>query len=311
MHRTKRIIVIMWCWCLLLTLTCADNAFAGGSEVLHDFRQFGLPTPLERKVEFRPLASAGILFSDNIKSGNFTGFTWNYPMTESSCSEFGGLKGLKISYQAHVVGEDGSEYVSWALFAGIHGKNNPAPRYGGVVEGILGQKTGLKGVTLSTKLNRAYTLFGKEISEFEPDKWKEGEYRRSFVLKYGTPLSETNISEIVKKEIMGWYVYKTKIGLIVSPWPKELMEKVEILANINPRYTFIDTLADVGNFRADISPIQTASSAILDVVHTIGAKSQGFDDESYQSRMEQGYNILVWNRLWQDYFKMYWSEKSN
>ena len=288
MNKQNSVIV----WCFLLTLAFANDAFARSSETLHDFRLIG-SSPVERKVEFRPLAFAGLELTDNIKSGNFVCFSWNYPETVEAFSEW---DRLRISFQAHVVGEDGSEYVTHALFAGVIG-NIPAPRYGGVVEGISGPRSDLKGVTLTTELDKAYTLLGKEIPEFDPEKWENGEYRRSFVLKYGTTLSETPVSELVKNEVMNWNVYETKIGLVASPWNEDQVRK---LAVINPQDTFLQKLVGVGKFRIRLSPIATASGAVLDVIGAIGAKSRNFGHKSVQSREEQGYNMLCWTRLYKD-----------
>ncbi len=294
MQRTKRIIVIMWCWCLLLTLTCADNAFAGGDKILRDFRLNGSPTPVEWKVDFDLLTTVGMKLSPDIRSGNFTCFSWNYPMTVETLAEFGRLR---VCYQSHVVGTDGTEYVSHALFAGVAGEI-PAPRYGGVVEGILSPRSDLKGVTLTTKLNRAYTLMGERIKEFDPEKWQDGEYRRAFVLKYGTPLSETPVSELVKNEIMNWYVYETRIGLVASPWNEEQVLEV---AKIISQDTFFQKLVGVGNFRLSLSPIGSALGAVLDVRRAAYAKSRNYDNEgSERSLWEQGEDVMVMSRLYRD-----------
>ncbi|NTV54883.1 MAG: hypothetical protein HGA16_00055 [Candidatus Moranbacteria bacterium] len=296
MKRTRRSV---W-YCLLLLVLLAADAKAGGSETLRDFRQAGSAQPSERKEDFKPLAFAGVALTGEIKAGNFTCFSWNFPETPEALAEW---DPLRVSYQAHVVGADGKEYVSHALFAGIAG-SYPAPRYAGVVEGITSARPDLKGVTLSTKLQKAYTLSGVEIREFDPEKWADGEYRRAFVLRYGTPLSDTPVTDLVKSEIAHWNVYQTTIGLVASPWDESQVRK---LAEMNPRYSFFGKLVDVGNFRVSLSMIATASGAALDVLSAIGAKSTGFDYKSQQSRIDQGYNLLVWNQL----YAVYFSRKGN
>jgi hypothetical protein len=280
---TKNVLLI----CVMLLFAIPTESIASKSSVtLMDFRPAGTTQSIERKIEFKPLTSAGLLLSsDDIAKGNFMSFSWNYPRTIEAFAE---LSPECVSRNAHVVGPDGGEYVSSAVMPVIAG-SVPAWRFTGVVIGLRQLIPGLKGVTLSVRLDKAYRLSGEEITEFEPDKWRDGEYRRNFVLTHGTPLAETPVSEFVKNEIMNWNVYETEVGLIASPWSED---RVREMAEMNPAYSFFQRLVKVGNFRLSMSVTATFTGAGMDVVRALGAKSSGLDWKSEQSLLRQGRNLM-------------------
>lgn len=291
MIRTRRSV---W-YCLLLVLLTVPTAHAAKSrETLKDYRPDGVAQPMEAVKEFRPVSFAGIPLS-MLEGGNFMCFSWNYPREHVAFSE---LAPERVSYNAHVVGPEG-EYIAYAVMPTVAG-DVPYWRFTGVVGGIRTLKPGMKGVTHSTMLDKAYRLSGEEIVEYVPGKWADGDYRRDFVRKYGTPLDETPVSEIAKQEISRWNVYETEVGLLASPWDEGQVRRI---AEINPAYSGLGKIVKAGNFRLTPSLTSIFTGIAMDVISALGQKPCGYDAKSVMSREQLGKTVLFIDANYREYFR--------
>jgi len=189
-------------------------------------------------------------------------------------------------YDGFAVRQDGREFPVRVFFIGnkgcklsmlyiVGGTSNPA---------------GLKGVIASTLSERMYRLRkGAEtsvrITEFQPENLLSGEYRRSFVLRYGT--SFEGLERVSAQDLRGlfasWREVKgaDHIGtFLVPPWID--YDVANSVATFNPRYTHSEKFAGTAmlNFFPFSPVFGTGGSLGWDFVRAANVPSRGRDANS-------------------------------
>jgi hypothetical protein len=192
----------------------------------------------------------------------------------------------RIRYQAHAVGKDGQEYIAHALFAGYI---QCQPRFFVFVEGLKKPAAEVKGVTLSTLFDRAYTFAGQPIKGFDAGKFQSSaQYRQEFIQREGTALSDVRHIGGMEKAFGNWSVYKTKSGQIAVPLEPE---KIKFLSGINPQYSYWEKVVGTTRGSVSLDYISTTLGVVVELMTADSAPSKGFDYESTMSRRQQGYNL--------------------
>lgn len=257
-----------------------------------------------REMGVDPVMFSGIPFTENIRTGNFVAVLADFPQTAESYAEW---DPLRIRYQAHAVGNDGHEYPAYALFAGFIGA---APRYIVIVEGVTERKADIRILTFSTLLSKAYSLKAEQVAAFDAKKYKDfGSYRAEICAVAGTSLSEARLVTGMRDAIGNWHVYKTKSGPLATPLSES---DVKYLAGINPRYGYWEKFT--GTARVGLSPdyVSSGIGLVMDFLRASGAESTGFDYESVQPRLRQGYNMTILEAMRQkDVQRMLSQKKKN
>lgn len=242
-----------------------------------------------REIGIDPVMFAGLPWTKDLKEGNFVTVLGNFPQTPESYAEW---DPLRISYQAHAVGEDGREYVAHALFAGYI---QCQPRFFVFVEGLKEPMATVKVVTLSTLLDRAYTLDGQQIKGFEAGKFQsDAHYRKKFILREGMALNATQYIEGMDRAFDSWTVYNTKSGQIAVPLEPE---KVKFLSGINPQYSYWEKFRGTTSGAVSLDYISTSLNLTVELMFAGSAPSKGFDYEAVMSRKQQGYNLAYMEAL--------------
>ncbi len=242
-----------------------------------------------REVGIDPVMLTGLPWSDNLQQGNFVTVLGNFPPSPESWAEW---DPLRIRYQAHAIGADGREYVAHALFAGYI---ECVPRLFVFVEGLQNPDTDVKVVILSTLLDRAYTLEGKQIEKFDAGAFQsDASYRKEMILRGGTVLKTTRHIGGMEEAFGNWSVYNTKSGLIATPLQPE---QIKFLAGINPQYSYWEKVVGTTGAAVSIDYISTTVGIVFDLISAGSAKSQGFDYNSVMSRQQQGYNVAFLEAL--------------
>lgn len=242
-----------------------------------------------REVGIDPVMLTGLPWSENLKQGNFVTVLGNFPLSPESWAEW---DPLRIRYQAHAIGADGREYTAHALFAGYI---ECAPRLFVFVEGLKNPDADVKVVTLSTLLDRAYALDGKQIANFEVGKFQsDALYRKEMILREGTALNTSRHIGGMEEAFGNWSVYETKSGQIATPLEPE---KIKFLSGINPQYSYWEKVVGTTSASISIDYISTTVGIIFDLISAGSAKSQGFDYNSVMTRQQQGYNVAFLEAL--------------
>ncbi len=241
-----------------------------------------------REMTIDPVMFSGLPWSPALKSGNFVTVLGVFPRTPESYAEW---DPLRIRYQAIAVGDDGREYVAYAVFAGFIGC---VPRYFILVEGLQKPLASIKVLTFSTLLTHAYTLQGREVKMESAKLQGDARYRKKLVLESGTSLTDMQPIRGQRRAFDGWNVYDTKAGQIITPLDPE---KVKYLSGINPQYGYWQKV--IGSTRGAVSLdyVSTAVGVVFDLIAARSVKAQGFDYESMMSRSQQGYNLTVFESL--------------
>jgi hypothetical protein len=247
-----------------------------------------------REVSIDPVMFTGIPWTKDLERGNFVAVAGVFPDTAESYAEW---DPTRMRYQAHAVGDDGTEYVANAVFAGYVGCFSERQlRNFVVVEGMKTPRADTKVITLSTLLDHAYDLRGQEIEPFDYKKFqKDAKYRKDFVRQYGTSLAA--VSQVNDVSFAGWTLYKanTKGDVIAAPFDNE--KRVKVLAGINPQYTYWEKLKGTAHGSASADYVGSAISLMFDFMIASQAKSQGFDYQAGQTRLQRGFAQKVFNGL--------------
>lgn len=242
-----------------------------------------------REVGIDPVMLTGLPWSEDLKQGNFLTLLGNFPQTPENWAEW---DPLRIRYQAHAVGRDGREYTAHALFAGYI---ECAPRLFVFVEGLKNPDADVKVIILSTLLDRAYTLEGKQVEKFEAGPFQsDALYRKEMILRDGTALDTSRHIGGMEEAFANWSVYNTKSGQIATPLESE---KIKFLAGINPQYSYWEKVVGTSGGAISIDYISTTVGIVFDLISAGSAKSQGFDYNSSISRQQQGYNVAFLEAL--------------
>lgn len=256
-----------------------------------------------REMGVDPVMFSGIPFTENIRTGNFVAVLADFPQTAESYAEW---DPLRVRYQAHAVGSDGREYPAYALFAGFIGGT---PRYIVIVEGVTERKDDIRILTFSTLLSKAYSLKAKPVEAFDAKKYKDsGSYRAEICAAGGTPLSESRLVTGMRDAIANWNVYRTKSGPLATPLSEQ---DVKYLAGINPQYGYWEKFTGTAKVGASPDYISSGVGLVMDFLRASGAKSTGFDYESVQSRLRQGYNMTILEAMRQKDVQRMLSQKKN
>jgi len=256
-----------------------------------------------RRIGVDPVSFSGLPLSEDIRSGRFVAVLADFPRTAESYAEW---DPLRIRYQAHAVGDDGREYPAHALFAGFIGGS---PRYIVIVEGITERRSDIRVLTFSSLLTKAYSLKGEEVRPFDARRFKDSEsYRAEVRIREGTSLDGCRAVTGMRDAIAGWNVYKTESGPLATPLSEE---DVKYLSGMNPRYGYWEKFT--GTARVGLSPDYVSSTIglVMDFLRASGAKSTGFDYDSVQPRLRQGYNLVMLEAMRQRDFRRFVQEKQS
>lgn len=241
-----------------------------------------------RSMGIDPVMFSGLPWTDDLRAGRFVTLLASFPATPEAWAEW---DPLRIRYQAHAVGTDGREYPAYAVFAGYIGCT---PRYFVFVEGLQKPDAGVKVVTFSTLLDRAYDLRGREV-KFDATKFrKDASYRKEFVQSEGTATDAVRSVQGMRRAFDGWSVYDTKSGQIVTPLDGP---QVKYLAGTNPQYSYWEKVTGSARVSVSADYVSTAVGIVFDLVSAGSVKAQGFDYGSVMSRSRQGYNLAVLESL--------------
>lgn len=250
---------------------------------------------VERKITIDPVVFAGIPLTHDIVSGNFEAYLAAYPDTDEALAEY---DPFRVSYPCYAVDASGRKYTAHALFAGYVGMRVSAIV---IVEGLQTSRDDVRIVWLSTRIKKAFSLSGSEITVFDADQFrKSSEYRQAFVSTHGTPVTSLAKVRDMDRAIKSWTVYDTKVGQIASPLS---IEQVRMLAGKNPMYSYKEKLIGTGRGSITITfdpakdLVMNAARLALDLAVAAGAKPMGFDYESKVSRKDFGYMTRVWKGL--------------
>jgi len=238
-----------------------------------------------RTLTIDPVELSGIPYTDNIRTGNFVAVLGDVPQVATWFSEF---DALRIRYQAHAVGSDGREYPAYAIDAGYIGG---ARKYIVIVEGIKDRRSDIRVQTYSTLFSEAYSLKGVRMEGFDEKQALNSErYRAQICAEYGTKLSECRLVTGMQEAIGRWDVYKTKSGLLATPFSEKNMR---YLAGINPQYGYWEKFTASATLSASPDYVSSTIGIAMDFIRAFGVESVGLDYKSVQSRQKQGINMMI------------------
>lgn len=242
-----------------------------------------------RELPIDPVMFAGLPWNDTLARGNYFAVLGTFPETQAALAEW---DPLRVRHQAYASGADGTEYVAHALFAGFIAC---VPRYIILIEGLTRPETGVKVVTLSTLVDRAYTAQGEEIAGFKAgDFQSSASYRREFTQASGSEVTMLRPVPDMAQAIAGWSLYDTKLGRLATPLDPE---QVKQLASINTQYQYWDKVQGTARGALSLDYVGTALGVAFDLIDAREAPSRGFDHQSLISRAKLGYNWAVWAAL--------------
>lgn len=249
---------------------CATNTF-----MVKDLNlESGVET-LDFLIE--PYQSLGITETASIKSGYVSVFRATYPEIL-----FGEYFPGRIRWNVLGADESGKEYFGQAIFSGISVTGSFL--FTIVLDGNI--PAGTKAIVLSTGLDYAYDLLGKE---FQLNRTKIGDpsYRKDFILANGTRVSDMKMDEKFISMIKKWNLYDTPSGKLLSPLGEK---EVKEIAGINPKYSYSEKLIGSGNFTLVADYIGTTVSFAIDLIRAQNVPSEGWD---YNSQLPSRRNMAL------------------
>lgn len=271
----------------LLVLLIALTAGCAVSPRMVELQNFDRKATVQRVVD--PIAFVGFPSTDewkqHFRSGQVLGVVVEFPQgigNEGLENEFDVILPF---YDALAVRKDGREFPVRSLFIGnkdcrlsmlfiVGGTNTPA---------------GMKGMIASTLSERMYRLrkgseASAKIAEFQAEKLSIGEYRRSFVQRYGSPLEGLELVSVQDLRILfsSWNEIKgtDQVGtFLIPPWIS--YDAANSVATLNPRYTYPQKFAGTASLTVlPLSLIGTAGSLGWDVIKAGNVPSRGRDANS-------------------------------
>jgi hypothetical protein len=180
----------------------------------------------------------------------------------------------RIRWDVWYVRDDGREFYAQAVFAG------PSEETGAnemifIIDGVRAETLTAKGAQISTMADYGYSLLSDEFPIERAKFINDKKYRHQEISKNGTKVSDLKIVSGFLSELRKWNAFKTEDGdTILTPLGSK---DVEMLASINPQYSFSEKLIGTGKFSVTMDPISFAQGIAIDLIRAGNAPSKGWD----------------------------------
>lgn len=144
-----------------------------------------------------------------------------------------------------------------------------------------------KVMVFSTDCKFAYDFAANEYPIEDWDRMrKDQRYRAEFIRKNGTRLGDMKEDKEILSIIKKWNPYLTPNGILMSPLGEK---ELQIIAGINPRYSFSEKLVATGRFSLSADYIGVAVGIGIDLINAGRTPSAGWDFNSeFPNRRNMG-----------------------
>lgn len=239
--------------CCLFLIGCAS-----GATVKAKFYNDTAET--KKNILIEPYQSLGINETTALKNGDVTVVKGVFPDIL-----FGEYYPGRIKWNFWAVSESGQEFYGQTLFAGIDFSGHFLEII--IIDGKIKKEDRVKGVVLSTFVDYAYDLGGKEIALDRAKFLKDANYRKTLILKEGTSINDVKSADNILPAIESWNKYDTPEGILISPLGED---ELKLIAGINPQYSFSEKLIGTGRFSITMDPVGTAVGVAIDLFRASG-----------------------------------------
>lgn len=214
---------------------------------------------------YDPFAMLGLLNTEVIETGAFSAYHVSFP----------------VELEAEWVARQRIMWPAWYASGNKEEKTSAVgmrckPGGGFTISVIVPQEVdekGVKVILLSTRLERAYTLKGDRIPDFDPEAFrKRTEYRQAFIAKFGKEVSRYERDTELNLEVRNWTVYETPGGHMRSPWSLGVFRGVH---RRSPRETLGQQFLDGSAMMLTPSIEGMAVSWAVDFARAVNRTAQG------------------------------------